>query len=360
MNHQLNNLLALISALFVDLGLKRASAENDVNEAFIQITQRVQGHALQPKPLTDDDKRAILGCYYLSSCLTSSFSRMDCLRFTHYTQECCDAFLQGADVNLAYLIRLQLLVEKQRLSGLWEGLDTRYSDPNRAPVSMLVRSHQIELQRFKNSLSNDQLSAREFISTLSPFSALIFDPALFALNYYSAEIHLYEACFKMSPAAIPDYSMESLRPADIIYSCFVATRSFFEILLSVPASEYCTLSIVNIGQMFHALGALYKLSIFDVVEWWDVSKVRTTLNLSSVLNQISICGEEAGNSYGLAQADNPWFFCSRKLRTLQCWWDKKLSQEANLCSAAGLAQDGTFEDFQAMFNLDFLDDNFWK
>lgn len=153
--------------------------------------------------------------------------------------------------------------------------------------------------------------------------------------------------------------MESLRPSDVIYHCFVATRSFLDMLLSVPASEYCKFSIVNVGQMFHALGALYKLSIFDVVEW-DVSKVRTTLNLSSVLNQISICAEQAGNSYGPTEADNPWFFCSRKLRTLQTWWDAKLAQEADLSSSSGMAQDGTFDDFQAMINLDFLDDNFWK
>ena len=179
------------------------------------------------------------------------------------------------------------------------------------------------------------------------------------MNYYSAEIHLYEACFKICPTTGPDYSMESFHPADVIYKCFVATRSFFDMLLSIPASEYCKFSIVNVGQMFHALGALYKLSVFEVAEW-DVGKVRTTLNLSSVLNQISIRGEHAGSSYGATEADNAWFFCSRKLRTLQTWWDAKLAQEADLGSVLGMAQDGTFDDFQAMINIDFLDENFWK
>lgn len=160
-NHQLNNLLALISALFVDLGLKRVSAENEVNEAFIQITQRTQGHALQPKQLTVDEKRAMLGCYYLSSCLTSSFSRMDCLRFTPYIQECCEVLQQGTDVNLACLLKLQSLVEKQRLSGLWETLEIQHSVHGRTPVTMLVRSCQTDLKNFKNTLSDEQLSNRE-------------------------------------------------------------------------------------------------------------------------------------------------------------------------------------------------------
>ena len=163
----------------------------------------------------------------------------------------------------------------------------------------------------------------------------------------------------MSPTTTVDYSMESLRLPDIVHCCFKATRSFFEFLLSVPATSYCTLTIVNIGQMFHALGALYKLSVFDVVDW-DVSKVRRTLSLSSVLNEISLCGEAVGNSYGQTVADNPWFYCSRKLRSLQSWWDAKLAQEADLTAVSGMTQETPFDDLQAMSNLDFLDDNFWK
>jgi hypothetical protein len=58
----------------VDLGLKRVSAENEVHEAFIQITRRVQGHVIQPsdKELTVEEKRAFLGCYYLYSCVGPS------------------------------------------------------------------------------------------------------------------------------------------------------------------------------------------------------------------------------------------------------------------------------------------------
>lgn len=179
------------------------------------------------------------------------------------------------------------------------------------------------------------------------------------MNYYSAEIHLFEVCFKMSPTTTVDYSMESLRLPDIVHCCFKATRSFFEFLLSVPATSYCTLTIVNIGQMFHALGALYKLSVFDIVDW-DVGKVRRTLDLSSVLNQISVCGEAAGNSYGPTETDNPWFFCSRKLRNLQSWWNAKLAQEADMTAVSEMTQEVPFDDLQAMINLDFLDDNFWK
>ena len=94
---------------------------------------------------------------------------MDCLRFTPFVEECCECIAQGRgleiDTNFARLMKLRSLVEKQRLSGLWESLDCQQSDTFRAPVGMLVRSFQIELQAFKNALSNDQLFNREFETT---------------------------------------------------------------------------------------------------------------------------------------------------------------------------------------------------
>ena len=188
--------------------------------------------------------------------------------------------------------------------------------------------------------------------------ALIAELDLFALSYYSAEIHLYESCFKMSPPTGADYTVDSFRLVDITHCCFLATRNFFEVLLPIPAALYCTLTAVNFGQMFHALGALYKLSIFDVD--WDARLVRNTLSLSSVLSQISLCSEQAGNSYGPNEANSPWFFLSRKLRTLQSWWNAQMAQEAEYNSAFGNLQDGPFDDFHAMINLDFLNEDFWK
>jgi hypothetical protein len=61
------------------------------------------------------------------------------------------------DTKLGYLMRLQSLVEKQRAGGLWEGFNLRKSDASRAPIGLIVRSYQMELQAFKNSLPNHQL-----------------------------------------------------------------------------------------------------------------------------------------------------------------------------------------------------------
>ena len=60
-----------------------------------------------------------------------------------------------SDTKIGYLMRLQYLVEKQRASGLWDGFCVRNSDASRGPIGLLVRSYQMELQNFKNSLPDE-------------------------------------------------------------------------------------------------------------------------------------------------------------------------------------------------------------
>jgi hypothetical protein len=80
------------------------------------------------------------------------------------------------------------------------------------------------------------------------------------------------------------------------------------------------------------------------------------MDLSNILNQLSSFTQAAGNSYGSAEANNPWFYTSRKLRTLQSWWEEQLVNEQR---TAGMAQDAQLDNYQALLNIDFLDDNFW-
>lgn len=132
------------------------------------------------KQLSMDEKRAFLGCYYLSSCvrasspaslrlpncrvhyqLSLSTSRLDCMAFPSYIQDCCndlEAGSQSSDTYLVYLMKLQSLVERQRLGGLWDFGD---QDCLRAPIGFQVRTYQLELQSFKLSLPAGYITNRE-------------------------------------------------------------------------------------------------------------------------------------------------------------------------------------------------------
>jgi hypothetical protein len=181
------------------------------------------------------------------------------------------------------------------------------------------------------------------------------------MNYYTAEICLYQVGFKLSSTAgVVRQNLESLRITDILYACFQATRSWFESYLSIPSADYCTLSIIHFGQLFHAIGALYKLSVFDVPEW-DIAKVRETLDLSSLLDQISIRLEAAENlCVGSAVMQNsPWAFCISKLRHCKAWWNMTVASEMDISADGGNWPEGNGE-LLPMMNFDSLDEYLWQ
>jgi hypothetical protein len=77
-NMQLNNLLSLMSALLVDLGLNKAKPEDGRQEAcVIRMKMRFKTDLKPLKsgyercgPRTMEERRALLGCFYLSSCVS--------------------------------------------------------------------------------------------------------------------------------------------------------------------------------------------------------------------------------------------------------------------------------------------------
>lgn len=266
------------------------------------------------------------------------------------------------DIKLTYLARLQSLVEKQRVGGLWESVNSSKHEALRAPVGFLVRSYQLELQEFKASLPAGYLSDRTFLirSPLTCGSSHTFT-ALFSMNYYVAEICLYEVGFKLSSTTGVAHDIESLRLTDILYSCFQATRSWFEAYLSIPVAEYCTLSLINFGQFFHAIGALYKLSVFDIPEW-DIAVVRETLDLSNLLGQFALRLDEAGELYSgqVGGQNSPWTYCAAKLRNCKNWWDMTVVQETDTPAEGEEWPEGSNEELLPFMDFDYLDEYFWQ
>lgn len=74
---------------------------------------------------------------------------------------------------------------------------------------------------------------------------------------------------------------------NILFACLSAAQSFFSSFLSIPASSYRLLSIVDWSRLIYATVIIYKLSLGSPrIPEWDVQAARTTANLECYLETL--------------------------------------------------------------------------
>ena len=161
----------------------------------------------------------------------------------------------------------------------------------------------------------------------------------------------------MSSVEDMEYASQSLQQLDVLHACFKSTQAFFASFLSIPIERHYIITIGMLGQLFHAIGALYKLSQLDV-PGWDVAWVRRTLDLSYVLERIAILQEAVANLYGPPSPVSPWSFCSRKMRIIKYWWDPSSIPEIDP-GVQSMNANVYWGPAPQDMDFDFLDDSFW-
>jgi len=135
------------------------------------------------------------------------------------------------DTYLVYLMKLQSLVERQRLGGLWE----RFIDQDclRAPVGLQVRAYQLELQKFKLSLPVGYITNREFPCLAVDKTAVRIVPHTFETNF--SNVTSLEVHFKIQNTEMFQklWDMESfsnclvtLEKGHLIVNVFIARGTF--------------------------------------------------------------------------------------------------------------------------------------
>ncbi|ERS96503.1 hypothetical protein HMPREF1624_07419 [Sporothrix schenckii ATCC 58251] len=109
MHSQLSNLLHLASSLVGDLGLGKPAR-------IAERTDLMVLHPNPPSPRTHEERRALLGLWYLRSSVALCFQKSEPMRFTPYMRQCLHELEAAADASsdatLVALVRMQQLAEK--------------------------------------------------------------------------------------------------------------------------------------------------------------------------------------------------------------------------------------------------------
>lgn len=276
-NPQISYLIQLAMSLVAELGINKSPLpENSTQSYLIEGTDTALCEGPQvPSFHPSDAMRAFLGCYYLSSVISSSFKKVDSMASSAYLDKCCNTLQEAdeypTDQRLVHLVKLQGCVRKILQLLPTESLEATWDSST--PIIMFVNTLINDIQKLRDELPTD----------------LSLDPSLRS-HYYRVEIFLYEISLSDSPQT----TKESIFPRiKILYSCLNSAQSFLDSFFSILPEQYPYLTFVTWAQLSNVLVVIERLHLIKL-EGWDVSYVQSATNFPAVLERLAHSFEAAG------------------------------------------------------------------
>ncbi|KHN95987.1 uncharacterized protein MAM_06092 [Metarhizium album ARSEF 1941] len=239
---QMNNLIALAMSLVADLGLNCAPGLREQTRLMVARPD-------EPARRTNEERRALLGVWFLTCNISVSFNRVESLRYTAYIQDCMRVLENSgeyeSDITLLYLVRVQRLTE--RIFEL-NSRDKAVEDiPGllSAPMSAYIAAFQNEIETLRSSLPPKLQHDDLFLSYLNTAMLRLYEPPAVDLAFVNS--------LSESLTTGPLGRGTSL---DKLYQSSAALRNWFDSWLSVPASSYFKHPTTLTSQTIYAITML--------------------------------------------------------------------------------------------------------
>ncbi|KAJ5586970.1 uncharacterized protein N7459_002735 [Penicillium hispanicum] len=297
----LNFYAHVIMGIVCDLGINQAIPTQHTTLHIFKCAVGWRQPAATTRTL--EERRAVLGCFLITSCIALSMFRIDALRWNPYMEESLtvltDANECPEDELLVSLVKIQLVVDKVYQS-------RRDGDINQSPSPIYTKSFQSQLESVKGQIP-------QYLQQ---------DHAI-QMHLASAELTIHEIALR--PPSLP-HSPDIHRLESLCIS-LQASKSWLEHWISISPERYMGVSFTMFFQFARALVNLFKLSTLDDPAW-DRSMVRNTANIIEYLDRMSYnlkrCAEE------LPVADDPeWNIFEKGTKMVQCLkagWEPRLME----------------------------------
>ncbi|KGO73411.1 hypothetical protein PITC_085490 [Penicillium italicum] len=288
---QLDTNVHLLVAQSFSLGLNQEMAYQKNFNYLLTYLKDASNEDRQNPVRTLEERRNYLGCYYLTTMLSTCVKDLGSIvRFTRYTEECCNVLDQIAeyptDDFLVQLVRAMNVAE--RIHYTLYNTELRSSSVSSAspPLGLSIRWLEAELKQLKARMPSE-----------SPNSAIL------QFHYSTIEIHLYRiALFNESSKS--NYGDHPLMQLDLLFRCLEATTSFFQNILSLPSATYPFFPFSMMCQFGKAVITLSQLSLYDH-PGWDRAYVESIIDFDQTVDHIARKLEEERPGFELALAQDP-------------------------------------------------------
>ncbi|OJD29881.1 zn 2cys6 transcription factor [Diplodia corticola] len=259
-----------------------------------------------PPSRSNEIKRAVAGCYYLSSSIASLLQKLNTFPCTAYIEDCCKSLSSNpehpTDKYLYAIIRLQRCIEE---------VDTPLNVQATTPA---------EAQDLAGAVS--QMNPNSIRAQL-PFD--LRENELVYMLFYTAElnaVHMRHFCSGLHPGA----------PLDVndLDSGFQAASSLLGYFLSLPPRSDLAYNNSEWLQLSLALTVSAKLVFAASHPSLGISGgVQAPLDLSALLSQIALrLGALGRSGVGVDMTGHPYIFneFSQRVQRLQKWFEDRYAR----------------------------------
>ncbi|RAK92533.1 hypothetical protein BO79DRAFT_53805 [Aspergillus costaricaensis CBS 115574] len=219
-----------------------------------------------------EERRAVLGCFLLTSTIATFLQQSDSLRWTRHLEDCLRLLEEqqecANDGILVQQVRLQLATDGLSLGSRYGG--SLGVESMRPSPSVYLRPMQTQLQsRLQEIMSRHGCHSKGYKIVL--------------LHHYNTSLSLYESA--LPKGAISSTVNVTYEHLDYLYGCLDATKSWFDVFLSIPPGEYIGFPFAVFAQMVQNLATLFQLSTLES-PLWDTANVRRTADILRILDTI--------------------------------------------------------------------------
>lgn len=309
-NH--TNILHLTMALSTDLKLDRGGY---CEKAQIENAAKAYGDAQPAETICNHGRRAILGTFYLTSLIFSSFRKVDVLSWTAWHTECAKVLEEAEEYESDKLV-LQL-ARMQRIMQ-----DT-----------MAIEGYSTPIKLFADS----------FLDDLAKFRVLAGSAAL------GPTARLQEACtqiaiWQRSFAGLVSNKSDShtLRQRlDGMWRCMESTKEFINIYMDLSIEDYPVIPFGVFAQFAYAFVVIIRALSLNLAGW-DLPTLREYIDFSAIMEKAASRYEQVNGSQvdGTVLENEGFARWASKIRWAKAFYEAKIMAAASITQEMSSTEPG--------------------
>ena len=262
-------LLHLTMALTHDLDSDRAPGFCE--KVALMVASQAHGVPQPAKVVTNDERRAVLGTFYLTSQILTSFRKVDTLHWSPWLTKCSEALTQAKEYESDIL--LVQLAQSQRI--MQEAMGT---ECDHAPVSFYAKS-------FLSDVDDIELASANGMSAI-----------VLRLQQACTRTAIWERSFgNLASHTVKEKDLR--QRLDGMWHCMDAAKRYTDIYLELPVEHYPLVPFGVFAQFAYIFVVLVRASLIEM-DGWDVEALRSFIDFSSFL-------EKASQRYDAVSASRP-------------------------------------------------------